>query len=420
MDKQRNIALVDCDNFFVSCERVFRPDLEGKPVVVLSSNDGCVISRSKEVKAMGIKMGIPWFQVKDQYPGIIPFSSNFPLYADISSRVKCLLAEFSPTQEVYSIDESFLDLTGFSDVWDRAFAIREACRRQLGIPVCVGIAPTKTLAKLANHIAKKHPRSRGVFSWNRLTDEQKDRIMASLPVDEVWGIGRRLNESLNRQGIRTVLDLAKANQAVMRRRYGIVLDRIITELKGEPCLDIVEVHPPRQQILSSRSFGKPISDFEGLANAVAYHATHVAESLRKERTLANLIQVFIETDRFRTDKPVHCPQICLALESPTDNTSTLVRKAVQGLEKIVMEKVSYKKAGVCASELEPKDQVNQDFFTEVDSPIICGVMDDINRRFGAGTLRVCRNDLKNRDWRPKTDSISPAYTTDFKQVPECR
>ena len=419
MGTQRDIALVDCDNFFVSCERIFRPDLNNRPVVVLSSNDGCVVSRSQEVKAMGIKMGEPWFKLNKYHQVITAFSSNFKLYADISSRVKRLLGTFSPIQESYSIDESFLELTGFKDVWDRAFSIRHEMMRQLSIPVCIGIAPTKTLAKLANHIAKKHPRSRGVFSWNRLTEPQKQSLLTAIPVGEIWGIGHRMNRHLVRQGICSAWQLKNADLDMIRARYGVILARLVTELREEPCLDLVEIRPPRQQILSSRSFGHLVSRLDVLENAVAYHANHVSETLRKEKSVANLIQVFLQTDRFRNDLPQHSPQIWQSFPSPTDDTLTITKTAIAGLRDIASPRAAYKKAGVCLHGLMPATDTTPDLFTQQGSSAITTAMDAINQRFGSGTICVASNNAKTRLWQPRKERISPEYTTRWNDFLIC-
>ncbi|MBS7327935.1 MAG: Y-family DNA polymerase [Oxalobacter sp.] len=419
MENKRDIALVDCDNFFVSCERIFRPDLNTRPVVVLSSNDGCVVSRSQEVKAMGVKMGEPWFKLQKYHSVITAFSSNFKLYADISSRVKRLLADFSPIQESYSIDESFLELTGFRDVWDKAFTIRHEMMRQLSIPVCIGIAPTKTLAKLANHIAKKHPRSRGVFSWNRLTERQKQTLLTAIPVSGIWGIGRRMDRHLARQGITTAWQLKNANLDMIRSRYGVILARLVAELRGEPCLDLVEMRPPRQQILSSRSFGHLVSRLDVLENAVAYHASHVSETLRKEKSLANLIQVFLQTDRFRDDLPQHAPQVWQSFPAPTDDTLTITQTAIAGLRDIASPRAAYKKAGVCLHGLIPATDITPDLFCQQGSPALTATIDAINQRFGSGTLCVASNNAQTHLWQPRKEKVSPEYTTRWSDFLIC-
>lgn len=419
METQRDIALVDCDNFFVSCEQVFRPDLNSQPVVVLSSNDGCVISRSKEAKAMGIKMGEPWFKLQKYHKSITAFSSNFKLYADMSNRVKRLLATFSPIQESYSIDESFLELTGFQHVWDKAFTIRHEMMRQLSIPVCIGIAPTKTLAKLANHIAKKHPRSRGVFSWNRLTTLQKNTLLSSIPVGEIWGIGRKMIHQLARQNITTTWQLKNADLDMIRACYGVTLARLVTELREEPCLELVEIRLPRQQILSSRSFAHLVSRLDVLENAVAYHANHVSETLRKEKSVANMVQVFLQTDRFRNDLPQHSPQSWQSFPSPIDDTLAITKTAIAGLRDIASPRAAYKKAGVCLHGLMPAADTTPDLFTQQSTSVITSTMDAINQRFGSGTICIASNNAQTRLWQPRKEKISPEYTTRWNDFLVC-
>ncbi len=260
----RSIALVDCNNFYVSCERLFQPGLEGKPVVVLSNNDGCVVSRSQEVRELGIKMAVPWFQLKQlaKRHGIIALSSNYALYADISGRVMRLLSQYGPNQEIYSIDECFLDLTGMEDTSDLtsyAQTIRGTIRQCLGIPVCIGIAPSKTLAKLANHVAKKHKQYHGVCDFNAMTARMLDNLLARIEVGEVWGVGRRSTERLQKMGISTVLELKYSPAKRVRAEFGVVMERIVAELNGEACIGLDEITPPRQQIICSRSFGVPVS-----------------------------------------------------------------------------------------------------------------------------------------------------------------
>ena len=249
----QQLALIDCNNFYVSCERLFRPDLAGKPVVVLSNNDGCVVSRSNEAKDIGIKMGQPWFQAKAlaEEHNILALSSNYALYADLSNRVMNLLAEFSPRHEVYSIDECFVDLTGMAELRSISYAMRERVMRWTGIPVCVGIGPTKTLAKLANFIAKKHPRSKGVFNYNALTESQKATLLSRIPVDEVWGVGRKLAPRLAEYGIQNVHELREAHTPTLRSEFGVVVEKIQRELQEVACVAMEEVTPPKKQIIAN-------------------------------------------------------------------------------------------------------------------------------------------------------------------------
>jgi len=276
----QQLALVDCNNFYVSCERLFRPDLAGRPVVVLSNNDGCVVSRSNEAKSIGIRMGQPWFQAKAlaEEHNTLALSSNYALYADLSNRVMNLLAEFSPRHEVYSIDECFVDLTGMPELRVISYAMREKIMRWTGIPVCVGIGPTKTLAKLANFIAKKHPRSKGVFNYNALTEVQKVKLLSSIAVDEVWGVGRRLAPRLAEYGIETVKELRDAHAPTLRAEFGVVVEKIQRELQEVACVDMEEVTPPRKQIVASRSFGNPVQDVASLKAAVALFVKTLAVS----------------------------------------------------------------------------------------------------------------------------------------------
>ena len=415
----KQIALVDCNNFFVSCERVFRPDLAGRPVVVLSSNDGCVISRSNEAKALGIRMGEPWFRIKEipRYRDTVVFSSNFPLYADLSNRVKEVLSTFSPVQEMYSVDESFLDWTGFKDTRHRAFAVREAVWRKTGIPVCVGIGPTKTLAKLANFVAKKHPKSKGVFLYDALSEKQQEKLLACVPVEEIWGIGRRLNDSLTSLGIATAAQLRRADAKTLRARYGVTMERLILELRGVSCLDLTETAPPRKQILSSRSFGTAIYDKADIQNALAFHATRVAGELRKQGSVAGLMQVFLSTNRFRQDKPQYHPCLSLPFAIPTNNTIGVTQHAMKALDTIFRSGYAYKKAGVSVSALLPESACTRDMFTDPRKSRLMKVIDDINDRFGNGTLRISMNDLK-RSWTPKHDRLSRRYTSNWDEIAE--
>ena len=280
-----DIALVDGNNFYVSCERAFNPALEQRPVVVLSNNDGCVVSRSNEAKALGIKMGVPYFEVKHltKSHGLIWLSSNYTLYGDMSARMMSILGAFAPEQEIYSIDECFLDFTGMVvDQIARGRKMRATVRQYIGIQTCVGIGPSKTMAKLANHIAKKQPQFRGVFAWSALTATEQDAMMAGLEVGEVWGIGRRLNAQLDNLGIRSALDLKQADPAAMRRRFSVVMERTIAELNGVACLDLEDVAPRKEQIMCSRSFGRPVTDLADLKEAVMSYTVRAAARMREQ------------------------------------------------------------------------------------------------------------------------------------------
>lgn len=301
------IGLVDCNNFYVSCERVFRPDLIGKPVAVLSNNDGCIVARSNEVKALGIKMGVPLFQVRqlvDQHQ-IQLFSSNYTLYADMSARVMSILETFAPTVEVYSIDEAFLDFTELylcrRDPIAYAKQIKQAVQRQVGIPVCVGLGPTKTLAKLANFAAKKWPQTRGILN---LSDPlRREKLMKIVPIDEVWGIGRQLSKQLNQLGISTVWDLARQSPQKMQQRFSVVMARTIMELNGIACLDLEEIAPDKQQIVCSRSFSRKLTTLAELSPAIAEFACRATEKLRQQHSVTGYVTAFIRTNPFAEHEP---------------------------------------------------------------------------------------------------------------------
>jgi DNA polymerase V len=416
----RSIALIDCNNFYVSCERVFRPDLAQRPVVVLSNNDGCVISRSNEAKALGVKMGEPWFKLRvfaDQH-GIEVFSSNYALYADVSNRVMSVLSTFSPLQEVYSIDECFLDLTGLADVGETGFAIRRRIWDWLGMPVCVGIAASKTLAKLANHVAKKHPRSRGVFDFNALNDKQLASVLSHLDVREVWGIGRNLAASLNAMGMTSVQHLKEADVVLMRRKFGVVMEKTIRELRGQACLDMEEVVPPKQQIVSSRSFGSTVDALEDLEDALTHFVSTAAHKLREQNSVAGMLMVYARTDRF-SDKKQYTPSISLPLPYPSANTMTLVALAKTGLQHMYQPGYAYKKAGVILGDISPEGATQKDLFLEnTAADKLMETLDRLNRRYGRDAVHVSGT-TRERKWAMRQEHKSGNYTTSWDQLPEC-
>ena len=330
------IALVDCNNFYVSCERAFNPELEGKPVVVLSNNDGCAVARSNEVKALGVKMAEPWFKMEQlaKRHGIIALSSNYALYGDLSARVMSLLSTFSPKQEIYSIDECFLDLDGFDLQSLVAYGqtIRRTIKQYVGIPVCVGIAETKTLAKLANHCAKKRLAGRdGVCDFGRYSDTQLSKLFATIPVNDVWGVGRKISQSLIAMKIETVEDLRTANQTRMRQQFSIVVERTVKELNGISCIEPDGTDTPRQQIMVSRSFGQEVSNFDDLAESIAYFASTAAEKLRKDGSVATSLCVFIQTNPFKDKSPQYQRSLIVPMGEPTGDSIKLVNAAIQGL-----------------------------------------------------------------------------------------
>jgi DNA polymerase V len=419
----RAIALVDCNNFYVSCERVFRPDLQNKPVVVLSNNDGCVVSRSNEAKALGIKMGVPLFQIREQVKqhGIHVFSSNYVLYADMSQRVMTLLRDFAPEQEVYSIDESFLELSGLDDTAERMLTMRQQILRCTGIPVCVGVGASKTLAKLANFVAKRHPRSRGVFDFNRLNSSQLDSVLRNIPVEEIWGIGRKLSASLEALGICYALQLRDADTPSLRQRFGVVMEKTIRELRGEACIEFEEIAPAKQQIINSRSFGHKVTELADLEDALSHFISNAAKKLRDQKSVASMLQIFILTDRFRQDQEQYSPHLAIPLITPSANTITLQSYAMQGLRSIYRTGYQYKKAGVILSDITPASRYQGDLFapaTKKNNPQLMQTLDNINQRYGKGSLKLSR-DGSRQTWKMRQENKSPEYTTNWAELPVC-
>lgn len=437
----RAIALVDGNNFYVSCERVFNPKLEGRPVVVLSNNDGCAVARSAEAKALGIDMGQPWFQIKEleQTHGLIGLSSNYTLYADMSNRMMAILNQFAPRQEVYSIDECFLDLSGMAiDRTATAHTIRQRVLQWIGIPTCVGIGASKTQAKLANHIAKKNPQWAGVCDLTALTEAEVDDLMAGIKVGDVWGVGRRLNEQLNALNIDTVLDLKRADPKFISRKFSVVLERTVWELRGVACVKLEDINPPKQQIIASRSFGKPVWFLPDLKQAVTAYMSRAAEKLRHQGSVASAVQVFIRTSPFSA-QPFYSNGITVPLITATDDTRLLVKHALHGLTHIYRSGYEYQKASVMLLGIRPKnqgqvddlfwDRQHGDLFAEPSTPAaeqdrgaqarktdaLMQVMDSINTRMGKHTLKLAGEGF-NPHWAMKRNRHSSAYTTDITQL----
>ncbi len=424
----RSIALIDCNNFYVSCERLFQPRLEGKPVVVLSNNDGCVVSRSQEVKDFGLEMAVPWFRMKNlaKRHGIIALSSNYALYADISNRVMGLLSRYSPNQEIYSIDECFLDLTGMdglSDLTSYAQAMRGAIKQCVGIPVCVGIAPSKTLAKLANHVAKKQKQYHGVCDFNAMTARMRDNLLAKIEVGEVWGVGRRSAERLQQMGITTVLELKYSPASRVRAEFGVVMERIVAELNGEACIGLDDVTPPRRQIICSRSFGMPVSLLADLEQAVIAYTTRAAEKLRGQHAVAAGIQVHIRTNPHNEGTPQYQPTLLLPLFEPTDDTRLLCLAALDGLRQIYRSSYAYQKAGVMLTEIIPAGARPRTLFDDVAaqqrSAALMKTLDSINRRMGSGTMHLLGEGVR-KNWAMRRANVSQRYTTEWDELAVAR
>lgn len=412
-------ALVDCNNFYVSCERLFRPELRGLPVVVLSNNDGCVVSRSNEAKALGIKMGEPFFQVRHHVheSGLEVCSSNYALYANLSARVMRLLRGMAPRIEVYSIDEAFLDLRGMQiDLEQLGRDIRARVLREVGIPVGVGIAPTKTLSKLANWGAKKWPATGGVVDLRPLARQR--RLMALAEVGEVWGIGRRLSTRLGAMGITTALQLADYDHKTLRRLFSINVERTARELTGEGCFALDDGPEPKKMIAATRSFGQRIYDLAGLEEAVATYASRAAEKLRAQQQYCQLLQVFIRSSAFAQGAERYSRAATVPLHYPTADTRDLVAAAQAGLRSIFTPGPGYAKAGVILMDFVGAGQHTDDMFAPAPRPNsdrLMAVIDGINSRQGRGAVRLARA-VPERGWAMRREHMSPRFTTSWREL----
>jgi DNA polymerase V len=414
----KRFALVDCNNFYASCERAFNPKLEGKAIVVLSNNDGCVVARSNEAKKLGIPMGEPYFKCKDMCDKnqVVAFSSNYELYDDMSNRVMTILREYCPEIEVYSIDEAFLSFTSFEN-YDLEFynkVIRESVKRQTGIPVSIGYASTKTLAKIANHIAKKKTVG-GVFD---LSDDVKEKILSQFPVEDIWGVGRRIAHRLKSFNIVTAEDLRKADAKLMRREFSVVMEKMIAELNGESCLPLEEVAPAKKQIMSSRSFGKPIENLRELEEAISTYTSRAAYKLRRQNHFAGGIYIFVETNIFRQDQKQYANSITLQFKTSLNDTRKMIAYAKWGLRKIYRNGFLYKKAGIMLLNLTPHTIKQFDLLDNENmcSDKVMAMLDSINNRFGKKSLFIGAEGI-NHSWQMRREMISKRYTTCWNELP---
>jgi DNA polymerase V len=408
-------ALVDGNAFYASCEKVFRPDLAHAPVVVLSNNDGCVVARSAEAKALGIPMGAPLFQVRPQIRqhGIVVFSSNYELYADMSARMMATIATLVPRIEVYSIDECFADLTGLPGRSALGHAIRERVWRWIRIPACVGIGPSKVLAKLANHLAKKNRDWNGVCNLVDVSSSELGAILDTVTVADIWGIGRKLSVQLHAMGITTARQLRDADQGTIRQRFGVVVERICRELAGYSCLELTDVNEPNRQVIRSRSFGQLVTDKHALQAAVSTHVSSAAAALREQGTLAATLTVFIHTNRFRQQDLQYYGTLTSALPAATADTLILNRLAMRLLDKTYKPGYLYKKAGVMLAGIESAQQRQADLFAPAGNPArekLMAAIDNLNSRYGRGTVQVATA-AQSEDWRMCRERLSPCYTT---------
>ena len=452
-------ALVDGNNFYVSCERVFRPSLVGRPVVVLSNNDGRCVARSNEAKALGIRMGQPWHECREleRTQGLIGLSANFALYGDLSSRMMTLAAGFAPGQEIYSIDEAFLNFTDVcGDLTEICRQMRQHIQQCIGIPCGVGLGPTKTLAKLANHIAKTAERKPGsyppalaqVCHLGTMSRDELDAVFAATEVGEVWGVGRKIGAQLTEAGIKSVLDLARLDAPTVRRRFSVVLERTVRELQGLSCIGLEDEPGPRQQIMVSRSFGQTVMQVADLATALAEFTSRASEKLRRQHSAAGAIMVFIRTSPFRVQDAQYSRSVTVPLVRPSSDTAVLVTAALVGLRLIYRPGFLYAKAGVMLVELQsqglrqgeldfsagcmsmnqpaeagcPEDESVTGSSPSRDRTKLMATLDDVNSRYGRGTLRFAASgvEVDQQAWAMKQARRSPGYTTCWEDMPTVR
>jgi DNA polymerase V len=411
-------AIADCNNFYASVQRVFQPHLNGKPVVVLSNNDGCVIARSNETKELGVAMGTPYYKIEQflRQEGVAVFSSNYALYGDMSQRVMSILAGFSPSVEVYSIDECFLDLTGITgNLTEYCLGICKTVKQYTGIPISIGIAPTKTLAKLANRIAKKDKSTGGVLDWRNV---DSDEMLSAITLDDIWGISRRLKVRLQEMGIHNALELCRSEPKHIRQQFGVVVERIVSELSGISCIPLEEMPSPKKQIMTSRSFGTKLSEYDDLQAAITYFATRAGEKLRAQQLTTNALTVFIQTSPFDTSKPQYGNSATIQFDYPTSDTSKLINAAQSGLRSIFQRNYSYQKAGVLLPDLLPHGVRQLSLFGITDgerSDQLMSTLDKINRRHGKSSIRFGSELISDR-WRMRQQFKSPSYTTKWDEL----
>lgn len=427
MNSNRKIfALADVNSMYASCEQVFNPKLRGQPVAVLSNNDGCVIAQSKEAKELlEIYMCKPWFELQKDAArlGVIALSSNYELYADMSNRFHETLRQFSPICEVYSIDEAFMDMTGINqNLNEYGQVIKNTVKQWTGLPICVGFGHTKTLAKLANHIAKKQPAYNGVCDLTTMSEEQINTILERLPVSKVWGVGSRIEAKLNKLGVENVLRLKRADPKRIRDEFNVVLERTVKELNGQPHLEIDETFLESKQLMSSRSFGKRIDNLPDLEEAISYHASNACQRARNQNLYANALTVFIQNSPYDQD-PYYGPSYTFGLPAATNNSMQIAKAAIWALRKMYKENIYYLKAGVMLSDLVPLEGQQLDIFgfskPDDKAQTLMTTLDKVNRKFGKGTVKLASEGTKS-GWIMRRDLKSPNYTTDWKDLPSTK
>lgn len=411
-------ALVDCNNFYVSCERVFNPNLQNQPIVVLSNNDGCVISRSNEAKKLGIPMGAPAFQIIKQYKdqGVRIFSSNYPLYGDLSNRVVTILRSYCPDLEIYSIDESFLHFTGFEtlDLHQHCVKMRKEVLQYTLLPTCVGIASTKALAKVANLIAKKFSELDGIYAID--SEEKRIKALKWLAIEDVWGIGRKFSKKLKAQGVHKAYDFTILSDAFVKKHYSIIGLRLKKELQGISVLELEETSN-KKSIATTRSFDITYTDKEYIKERISTFAASCAEKLRKQQSTCTLVTVFIYTNRFQKEQPQYYKSINITLPFPTNSSIEIIKQAKKGLDVIFKMGYAYKKAGVIVSGLAPENekQFNLFGYEHLKHPELMRVMDKLNLKYGEQKIKVACQAL-DKTWTMRQEHLSPNYTTSWNEI----
>lgn len=415
------IGLIDCNNFYASCERVFNPKLEGKPVGILSNNDGCVIARSNEIKPL-VPMGMPAYQIPPNIrKEITLLSSNYELYGDMSRRVFDTVREHTADLEIYSIDEAFIHLLGFGNVVEYCKRLRSIVKRGTGIPVSIGLSSTKTLAKIANHVAKKNPEFEGVC-WLHAAEPRLESLLKQLPVDEVWGVGHKISLRLAAIGIKTAWQLRESDPKHIRKHFSVILERTVLELRGEPCIEIEDIDTSKKNIMTSRSFGKMTNSFYDLSEAIRAHSSKGAEKLRKQKSVAQAIMVFLKTNRFRNDLLQYNPSQVIQLPYPTNDTRVIIKIAQDALHSVFRNNYFYHKAGVMMLDLIDKDIEQFDLFIppqnhedRFKSDRLMSTIDKINQKMGKGTVELGGRRI-DAAWNLKRDFLSQRYTTRWDEL----
>ncbi len=413
-------ALIDCNNFYVSCERVFKPQLNQKPVVVLSNNDGCIIARSNEAKQLGIGMGEPFFKVKEiiDKHQVSVFSSNYTLYGDMSRRVMETLCEFTPDMEIYSIDEAFLDLSGYAniDLDDYGRKIQSTVKQWTGMPVSIGIARTKTLAKIANHLAKKSQRACGVL--NLAYSPWLEKALKAVPVEKIWGVGKSFAKLCASRNIETAFDLRNADLDWVKKHRGVMGLRTVLELRGESCIDLEQTAPAKKGICVSQSFCRKVTSLDEMKEAVATYTTRAAEKLRKEKKCAGAISVFVKTNLFKTNEQRYVNSHTIELPTHTQDTSTLIEHGFAALHLVYRDKCNYKKAGVILSQLANNENVQLNLFDTNDhtkSKHLMEAIDSINQQHASNTIGYASSGIE-KPWIAKFNHRSQRYTTRWDEL----